>query len=121
MNSCETHAENLIHNPAGKSYSAAGFWAACSIGPLKRRRPMKAEKRELQARLTEILRRLAPMPGNSGRFRTTRKQSLRESSPKGTIPSAESTHFFRRTCIEPLGPWVELRRPREPYASGRAT
>ena len=62
-----THAENLIHDPIKRAMLQRDLWAVFDWSvqqfPARDRRPYTEEKEELQARLPEVLRRLALTPG----------------------------------------------------------
>jgi hypothetical protein len=62
----QTHAENLIHDPIKRAMLQRDLWAVFDWSvqrfPARSRPPYTKEKQELQARLAEVLRRLALTP-----------------------------------------------------------
>jgi hypothetical protein len=106
----QAHAENQIHDPVKRAILQRDLWAVFdwSAQPHSYRRPAyDGQKRELQIRLAEVLRRLAltaeeikSLPANYG-------QALASGAfAKEYDPGRRDRAFLPPDLFEPNGPWV---------------
>jgi len=111
------HAENLIHDPLKRALLQRDLWSVFDwsierVPEGNRGPPYDAEKRELQARLAEVMRRIAlssdeirTLPNNyeqavaSGEFATEYDPNLKDRA------------FLPPDLFDARGPWVELEGP----------
>jgi hypothetical protein len=104
----QTHAENLIRDPVKRALLQRDLWAVFDWS-VETAPGYEKEKRELQARLTEILRRLAPMPEQLGSLPDNYAQAVASGEfAKEYDPEHRERAFLPPDLFEPHGPWVEL-------------
>ncbi len=103
-----THAENLIRDPVKRALLQRDLWAVFdwSFG---RSPGFDDEKRELQARLAEVLRRLALTPEQIGALPDNYAQAMASGEfAKEYDPEHRDRAFLPPDLFEPQGSWVEL-------------
>jgi hypothetical protein len=104
----QTHAENLIHDPVKRAILQRDLWAVFDWS-VETAPGYEKEKRELQARLTEILRRLALMPEQFGSLPDNYAQAVASGEfAKEYDPEHREHAFLPPDLFDPQGPWVEL-------------
>src|ERR1700678_1484196 len=104
----QTHAENLIHDPVKRAILQRDLWAVFdwSAG---RAPGSEEEKRELQERLAETLRRLALTPEQIGSLPDNYAQAIASGEfAKEYDPEHRDRAFLPPDLFEPQGSWVEL-------------
>jgi hypothetical protein len=110
----QTHAENLIHDPVKRAILQRDLWAVFdwSAG---RAPGYETERRELQARLAEVLRRLALTPEQLGSLPDNYAQALASGEfAKEYDPQHRDRAFLPPDLFEPQGSWVELKGQGKP-------
>jgi hypothetical protein len=104
----QTHAEDLIRDPLKRAFLQRDLWAVFdwSAG---RAPGYETEKRELQARLAEVLRRLALTPPQIESLPDNYAQAVASGEfAKEYDPDHRERAFLPPDLFEPQGPWVEL-------------
>jgi hypothetical protein len=104
----QTHAENLIHDPVKRAMLQRDLWAVFDWSA-KRALGYETERRELQARLQEILRRVALTPEQIGALPDNYAQAVASGEfAKEYDPEHRERAFLPPDLFDPRGPWVEL-------------
>jgi hypothetical protein len=118
----KTHGENLIHDPVKRAMFSRDLWAVFdwSVDRVSMR-PSEptydAEKRELQIRLAEILRRLALTPKEIGSLPDNYAQAVASGEfPKEYDPAYPDRAFLPPDVFDQHGPWVATQSMDEPVA-----
>jgi hypothetical protein len=104
----QTHAENLIRDPVKRALLQRDLWAVFdwSVG---RAPGFDDEKRELQGRLAEVLRRLALTPEQIGALPDNYAQAVASGEfAKEYDPEHRDRVFLPPDLFGPQGSWVEL-------------
>jgi hypothetical protein len=104
----QTHAENLIHDPVKRAMLQRDLWAVFdwSAG---RAPGFEKERKELQARLAEVLRRLALTPEQLAALPNNYQQAVASGEFAGEYdPQLRERAFLPPDLFAPQGPWVEL-------------
>jgi hypothetical protein len=104
----QMHADNLIHDPVKRAILQRDLWAVFdwSAG---RAPGSDDEKRELQGRLAEVLRRLALTPEQVGSLPDNYAQAVASGEfSKEYDPEQRERAFLPPDLFEPQGSWVEL-------------
>jgi hypothetical protein len=118
----QTHAENLIHDPVKRAILQRDLWAVFDWS-VERQRPQgetsyEQEKRELQIRLAEVLRRLALTPKQIESLPDNYAQAVASAEfPKEYDPAHRDRAFLPPDLFEDHGPWVAISN----YSEGVAT
>jgi hypothetical protein len=116
----KTHAENLIRDPLKRALLQRDLWAVFdwSVGrePDHVRDPdFDTEKRELQSRLAEVMRRLALSPEAIQALPNNYNQAVASGEfPTKYDPAHRERAFLPPDLFDPHGPWVELQGPDDP-------
>jgi hypothetical protein len=104
----QTHAENLIHDAVKRALLQRDLWAVFDWSA-KRAPGYETEKRELQSRLQEILRRLALTPEQIVSLPDNYAQAVASGEfAKEYDPEHRERAFLPPDLFDPQGPWVEL-------------
>jgi hypothetical protein len=104
----KAHGENLIHDPTKRAVLQRDLWAVFdwSAG---RAPGYETEKKELQARLADVLRRLALTPEQIGSLPDNYAQAVTSREfAKEYDPEHSERMFLPPDLFDPQGPWVEL-------------
>ena len=117
-----THAETLVPYPLRRAVLARDLWAVFDWSV--ERRSMNAgdpsydaEKRELQVRLAEILRRLALTPQEIGALPDNYAEAVASGRfPKDYDPTHPQRAFLPPDLFDPHGPWVLIQGTDKPPA-----
>lgn len=124
------HAENLIHDPLKRAILQRDLWSVFdwSTG---RAPGYETERRELQARLAEVMRRLALTPEEIRSLPDNYAQAIASGAfAKEYDPQHRDQVFLPPDLFDPQGPWVELEGAGKPlpvaeqhesFFSGRST
>jgi hypothetical protein len=109
----QTHAENLIQDPLKRAILQRDLWAVFDWSVEKAAYPGKPdyanEKRELQTRLAEVLRRVALTPEQIASLPDNYAQAVASGEfAKQYDPEHRDRAFLPPDLFEPRGPWVEL-------------
>ena len=110
----QTHAENLIHDPVKRAILQRDLWSVFdwSAG---RAPGYEKERRELQARLAEVLRRLALTPEQLGSLPDNYAQAVASGEfAKEYDPQHRDRPFLPPDLFEPQGSWVALKGQGKP-------
>jgi len=103
-----THAENLIHDPVKRAMLQRDLWAVFDWSQ-ERAPGYETEKRELQSRLAEALRRLALTPEQIRSLPDNYAQAVASREfAKEYDPQHRERAFLPPDLFEPNGSWVEL-------------
>lgn len=107
----QTHAENLIHDPIKRAMLQRDLWAVFDWSvqqfPARDRPPYAKEKQELQARLAEVLRRLALTPEELKSLPDNYSQATASGAfAKEYDPANRQRPFLPPDLFDPHGPWV---------------
>ncbi len=116
------HGENLIHDPLKRAIFIRDLWPVFDWAVL--RVPMKdgdptyePERRELQVRLAEILRRLALTRQEIAALPDNYAQSVNLGAfPKEYDPACPYRAFLPPDLFDQHGPWVQIQRNERPVA-----
>jgi hypothetical protein len=109
----QTHAENLIHDPVKQAIMQRDVWAVFDWS-VERQGPQREpgyewEKRELQIRLAEVLRRLALTPEQIESLPDNYAQAVASGEfPKEYDPAHRDRAFLPQDLFEQHGPWVAI-------------
>lgn len=126
----QTHADNLIHDPVKRALLQRDLWAVFdwSVG---RAPGYETERRELQSRLAEALRRLALTPEELRSLPNNYAQAVASGEfAKEYDPQHRDLAFLPPDLFDPQGSWVKLEGPEKPvplteqhnsFFSGRST
>lgn len=104
----QTHAENLIHDPVKRAMLQRDLWAvfdwSAGMSP-----GYEKERRELQARLADVLRRLALTSEQIATLPDNYAQAVASGEfAKEYDPDHRERAFLPPDLFDPQGPWVEL-------------
>lgn len=125
-----THAENLIHDPLKRAILQRDLWSVFdwSAG---RAPGYETERRELQERLAEVLRRLALTPEQLRSLPDNYAQAIASGEfAKEYDPQHPDRAFLPPDLFDPRGSWVEIEgrgkplpvaEQHESFFSGRST
>ncbi len=107
----QTHAENLIQDPIKRAMLQRDLWAVFDWSvqqfPARDRSPYTREKEELQARLAEVLRRLALTPEELKSLPDNYSQATASGAfAKEYDPANRQRPFLPPDLFDPRGPWV---------------
>ncbi len=107
----QTHAENLIRDPVKRAMLQRDLWAVFDWSVQQfpgRDRPQYAkQKQELQARLAEVLRRLALTPAELKSLPDNYSQAVASGAfAKEYDPAVPERAFLPPDLFDPHGPWV---------------
>ena len=131
-----THAENQIRDPLKRAILQRDLWAVFDWSV--EREPdhvgdpaYDREKRELQARLAEVMRRVALAPEAIQELPNNYNQAVASGAFATQYdPAHRERAFLPPDLFDPHGPWVELQGPGDPepvaeehfrYFSGRSS
>jgi hypothetical protein len=109
----QTHAENLIHDPVKHVILQRDLWAVFDWS-VQRQRPQgepayEREKRELQIRLAEVLRRLALTREQMESLPDNYAQAVASGEfPKEYDPAHRDRALLPPDLFEQRGPWVAI-------------
>jgi len=109
----QTHAENQIHNPVKRAILQHDLWAVFDWSvqqeSLRQRPNYDKEKRELQVRLAEVLRRLALTPEEIASLTANYGQAVASGAFAREYDSAHPERaFLPPDLFDPQGPWVRI-------------
>ena len=109
----QTHAENLIHDPIKRALLQRDLWAVFDWSVeqfASRDRPQYAkEKKELQIRLAEVLRRLALMPEAVASLPDNyAKAAASDAFAREYDPANPERPFLPPDLFDPHGPWAGI-------------
>jgi hypothetical protein len=107
----DTHGETLVHDPVKRAMLQRDLWGVFdwSVGQASasERSRFEKEKRELQARLAEVLRRLALTPDQIKSLPDNYAQAVAaETFGKEFDPVHPERAFLPPDLFDPHGPWV---------------
>jgi hypothetical protein len=107
----ERHAENLIHDPVKRAILQRDLWAVFDWSVLQESPSEKPkydkEKRDLQTRLAEVLRRLALTPEEIALLPANYGEAVASAAfAKEYDPAHPERAFLPPDLFDPLGPWV---------------
>ncbi|MBZ5682712.1 MAG: hypothetical protein LAO24_21675 [Acidobacteriia bacterium] len=119
----QTHAENLIRDPVKRALLQHDLWAVFDWSvqqyPGNKRPRYDKEKRELQVRLAEVLRRLALTPKEIETLPDNYAQAVVSGTfAKEYDPSDRERAFLPPDLLDPRGPWVCIQVSPEATDSG---
>jgi hypothetical protein len=119
----QTHAENLIRDPVKRAILQRDLWAvfdwSAQQQSASRRPDYVNEKRELQSRLAEVLRRLAITPKEIESLPNNYAQAVASGSfAKEYDPAHREQAFLPPDLLDPRGPWVYIDSSPEAFNSG---
>jgi len=130
----QTHAENLIHDPIKRAILQRDLWAVFDWSvqqfPGRDRPQYGKQKQELQARLAEVLRRLALTPEALKSLPDNYAQAVASGAfAKEYDPTRREQAFLPADLLDPRGPWVCIQADSDPgvakshviNVSGRST
>lgn len=118
-----SHAENLIHDPVKRAMFVRDLWSVFDWSvermPMRSGEPAyDAEKRELQVRLAEILRRLAFTPKEIEALPDTYAQAVASGEfPKEFDPAHPDRTFLPPDLFDQHGLWVVIRGSNDELAA----
>lgn len=116
----QTHAENLIQDPVKRAILQRDLWAVFDWSVERSEgyngKPgYDAEKRELQTRLAEVLRRLALTPEQIEALPDNYAQAVASGEfARKYDPAYPDRAFLPPDLFEPRSPWVKLEGGRDP-------
>lgn len=107
----QSHAEKLIHDPVKRAFFIRDMWTvfdwAVQRTPLASDDAFESEKKELQVRLAEVLRRLAMTSGEIALLPDNYAQAVASGEfPKDYDPSHPDRAFLPPDLFDQHGPWV---------------
>ena len=113
----QTHGENLIHDPVKRAMLQRDLWAVFDWA--EERQPnddsgpaYAKQRRELRARLAEVLRRVALSPEELAALPDNYAQAVASGEFRREYDPAHREHaFLPPDLFEAHGPWVELEDP----------
>jgi hypothetical protein len=126
----QAHAERLIRDPLKRTILQRDLWSVfdwtVAREPNRPGKPEYAkEKLELQARLAEVLRRVALTPEEIRALPENYAQAAASGQfSKGYDPAHRDRAFLPPELFDPLGPWIEISGQggsQEPVAIGHAS
>lgn len=104
----QTHAENLIHDPVKRAVLQRDLWAVFDWS-VEMSPGYEKERHELQARLADVLRRLALTAEQIGSLPDNYAHAVASGEfAKEYDPDHQDRAFLPPDLFEPQGPWVEL-------------
>jgi hypothetical protein len=106
-----THAENLIHDPVKRALLQRDLWAVFDWSVMRDsvNDEYANERRELQIRLAEVLRRLALTPDEIKNLPDNYAQAIASGSfAKEFDPSDPQRPFLPRDLFDPHGTWAGI-------------
>ena len=107
----QTHADNLIHDPVRRVMLQRDLWAVFDWS-VERASGYETERRELQSRLAEALRRLALAPDELQSLPNNYAQAVASGEfLKEYDPLQRDRAFLPPDLFDPQGPWVKLEGP----------
>jgi hypothetical protein len=104
-----THAENLIQSPVKRAMLQRDLWAVFdwSVQQYSGQPEYRGEKRELQSRLAELLRRLALRQEQIKALPDNYAQAVNSGAfPAKYNPALPQQPFLPPDLFDPRGPWV---------------
>ena len=113
----QTHAENLIRDPIKRVILQRDLWAVFDWAVERRSERVgdpayEKEKRELQTRLAEVLRRIALKPKELAALPNNYAQAVASGEfARQYDPAYRERPFLPADLFEEYGPWVELEDP----------
>ena len=111
-----THGENQIHDPVKKAMLQRSLWAVFDW-TAARDDVHQAERRELQIRLAEVLRRLALASSEIKSLPDNYSRAVASGAfGKEYDPANRDRAFLPPDLFDPRGPWVCIRGDRGPVA-----
>ena len=116
----QTHAENLIRDPIKRAILQRDLWAVFDWAVERHServgdRAYEKEKRELQTRIAEVLRRIALTPAELAALPNNYAQAVASGEfGREYDPAHRERPFLPADLFEPHGPWVELEDPGNP-------
>jgi hypothetical protein len=113
-----THGESLVHDPVKRAMLQRDLWAVFdwSVVQASGNNQYDKEKRELQVRLAEVLRRLALTPDELKALPDNYAQAVASGSlAKDFAPSDAQRPFLPPDLFDPHGPWAGI-TPSPDYA-----
>ncbi|HYL10763.1 MAG TPA: hypothetical protein VEU31_08500 [Candidatus Acidoferrales bacterium] len=111
-----SHAENQIRDPMKRAWLQHNLWAVFDWSA-RRWDNHKAERRELQIRLAEVLRRLALKPEEIKTLPGNYAQAVASGAfAKDYDPADPDRTFLPPDLFQPTGPWVCVRGDQRPVA-----
>ena len=119
----ETHAENLIRDPVKRAILQRDLWAIFDWSVARQPETLgeatyDVEKRELQIRLAEVLRRLALAPEEIEALPDNYAQAVASGQFAGTYNAAHPDRpFLPPDLLDSRGPWVALPHWDAPYST----
>jgi hypothetical protein len=116
-----THAENLIQGPVKRAMLQRDLWAVFdwSVQPYPGLPEYRDERRELQKRLAELLRRLALTPEQIKALPDNYAQAVHSGAfPANYNPAQPQQPFLPPDLFDPRGPWVCITPSPETPAGG---
>jgi hypothetical protein len=109
------HAENLIRDPLKRALLQRRLWAVFDWST--QRRNHDRERRELQVRLAEVLRRLAPTRKEIDSLPDNYARALASGAfAREYDPAHRDRPFLPSDLFQPRGPWVCIRGDDGPVA-----
>jgi len=107
----QSHAENLVHDPVKRALFVRDMWTifdwAVERTAFASNESFDAEKRELQVRLAEVLRRLAMPSREIESLPDNYAQAVASGEfPKEYDPAQPDRAFLPPDLFDPHGPWV---------------
>jgi hypothetical protein len=115
-----THAENLIHDPIKRALLqrdllAVFDWSVKTLPIENKDRRYEKEKQELQARLAEVMRRVALTPEEIRSVPRNYDPAVASGQFAAEFdPAQRERAFLPPDLFDPRGPWVELEGPGAP-------
>jgi len=107
----QTHAENLVHDPVRRALLLRDLWGVFDWSvqqlPARDRPEYHKEKAELQARLAEVLQRLALTPEEVTSLPDNYARAVASGAfAKEYDPANPTRPFLPPDLFDPRGPWV---------------
>jgi hypothetical protein len=118
-----THGETLVHDPVKRAVFLHDLWAvfdwSVAQSPARDRPQYNNEKKELQARLAEVLRRLALTPDEIKSLPDNYAQAVASGAfAKQYDPAQPEQAFLPPDLFDPHGPWVCIQPSPEGFEIG---
>jgi hypothetical protein len=115
-----THGENLIHDPVKRALMQRDLWAVFDWSVQQQSRSQRPEyteeKRQLQTRLAEVLRRLALSPEEIEALPDNYAQAVESGTFAKKYDAAHRDQaFLPPDLFDPRGPWVYINASPEPF------
>jgi hypothetical protein len=117
----QTHGENLIHDPIKRAMLQHDLWAVFDWSAAREpewpgQPGYETEKRELQVRLAQVLKRLALTPKEIESLPDNYTQAVASGEfAKEYDPANRERPFLPPDLFEQHGPWVEMTAGGEPF------